>query len=520
MSAADGPDPVVRVREDGIEVAAEDHRIFDLVLDGRRIWSFRAERGTPLPDADARVLVAWPHQLRGHLHGTAEVTVADQWGVELAGSEVCFGGSTDRVQVVDAEGRPLVLDAKGRLALPFDEGADALAPLLEAAHRIIGVLDTAGVAAFLAYGTLLGAVREGEFIGHDNDIDLGYVSAARHPVDVMRESFRLERALEHDGLTVERYSGAGFKVLVRDGAGIARWIDVFGGFWHGDRLALMGELLTPFRSEWITPLGSVRLAGETFPAPAVPERLLEAMYGPEWRVPDPTFAFDPDTGARRQLNRWFRGIRQHRNHWDRFYSGRRHHAPPTAPRGLALDLHEDAPGSTVIDVGCGRGQDVAWLAEQGHRAVGVDYSAWAMAYLRGRTDHPEFHTVNLLELRHVLAWGARFARLPGPRSILARHYLDAAPPLAQAGFWRFVPMVLRGGGRLYLEFFAAEDPEPRAPGELVRELDPAAVAEAATAAGGRLVRTSWHDPSGPEVDWGVGRWREPARSCRMVWEWR
>ena len=35
---------------------------------------------------------------------------------------------------------------------------------------------TAGVEAFLAYGTLLGAVREGRLLGHDSDADLGYVS--------------------------------------------------------------------------------------------------------------------------------------------------------------------------------------------------------------------------------------------------------------------------------------------------------------------------------------------------------
>ena len=46
-------------------------------------------------------------------------------------------------------------------------------------------LEEAGVRPFLAYGTLLGAVRQGDFIGHDSDADLGYVSEHDHPVDAV-----------------------------------------------------------------------------------------------------------------------------------------------------------------------------------------------------------------------------------------------------------------------------------------------------------------------------------------------
>ena len=64
---------------------------------------------------------------------------------------------------------------------------------------MLGALQKAGIDAFPAYGTLLGAVREGRLIGHDSDADLGYVSEHTHPVDVVRESFRLQRALADMG---------------------------------------------------------------------------------------------------------------------------------------------------------------------------------------------------------------------------------------------------------------------------------------------------------------------------------
>lgn len=42
-----------------------------------------------------------------------------------------------------------------------------------ALREMLDVLTSAGIRAFLMHGTLLGCVREGSFIGHDNDIDLG-----------------------------------------------------------------------------------------------------------------------------------------------------------------------------------------------------------------------------------------------------------------------------------------------------------------------------------------------------------
>ena len=52
-----------------------------------------------------------------------------------------------------------------------------------------------------------GAVREGRLIGHDSDADLGYVSEHTHPVDVVRESFDLQRSLADMGYSISRYSG-------------------------------------------------------------------------------------------------------------------------------------------------------------------------------------------------------------------------------------------------------------------------------------------------------------------------
>ena len=86
---------------------------------------------------------------------------------------------------------------------------------MRAIDEVLGALRKAGMEAFLAYGTLLGAVRNGHLIGHDSDADLGLRQRVRpSPLDVMRESFRVQRALVGVGYNVTRYSAAAFKVDV------------------------------------------------------------------------------------------------------------------------------------------------------------------------------------------------------------------------------------------------------------------------------------------------------------------
>jgi len=508
---------------------ASDDLVVDVRFDGRRVWSFWIARdGAPTSSTNASEaghLVRWPASLRPHLDGETHLEVAGHGdGDLLLDEEIRFGSSDQRISVVDHAGMPLAVDAAGHLSPTFEtRDAAQVAPLLDSVERLLGELHELGVEAFPAYGTLLGAVRQGGLIGHDNDADLGYVSRFETPVDVIRESYRLQRRLTGRGYRVHRYSAAAFRVDVVEPDGFVRGLDVFGGFFEGGNLTLLGEIHTPFARDSILPLGTTTLEGRTLPAPARPDDLLAATYGPRWRVPDPAFVFEKPASTYRLLNSWFRGTGVNRREWDSMYSKAALRPPRSQPSALAR-LVADAGAGLVVDVGCGRGSDAGWLAANGTPALGLDFAPDGFATMAQRAteqDWPlEFREFNLLEWRQAVTMAARIAHRPGSRAVLARHLIDALPTEARPAFWRFASVVLRAGGRLYADFLSAAAPDDKwARDMLLTPRDPDVVIAEIEHEGGRIVER--RDLHGAELGLQIrhdahGEFRH---ACRLVVEW-
>ena len=513
----------VAVDSEGVRVSTADEVVLDVQFDGRRIWSFWVHRdGTPEHDS-SRYFVAWPGPLQRYLDGRARVAVLEHVSEVVAfDEEVRFGESEQQIAVVDPNGRPLGIDKSGRLAQTFDTRSEAqVAPLLDSIKECLQALGRAGVQAFPAYGTLLGAVRGGRLIGHDSDADLGYVSEHTHPVDVVLESFGLQRALAAMGYRISRYSGAAFKIDVEEADGSLRGLDVFGGFFLDDQLVLMGEIRTPFRREWVYPLGTTTLEGRELPAPADTDRFLTATYGPHWRVPDPAYKFLTPESTHRRLNGWFRGTRVKRENWDRTYGPRKTPPPIGGPSPFAewVRTSEGRDPERVVDLGCGRGHDAVWFARRGACVVGFDFApdGWRRAedVVRAEELDLRFRTLNLCELRSVLSESAGVAHTPGTPVVLARHLADATDAVGRAHLWRACEMMLRGGGRLYLQFVTRaggpEDPFVRA--NHLRVLRHDLVVRELRARGAKIVSETAQAGDDAPAEQGH-------RVSRMVVEWR
>lgn len=491
----------------------------DVVIDGNRVWTVRPEAAQE--DPDGTIVLRWPPALAERLHGSAEVEARDSAsGVVLGRSRVRFDERSGGPDLYDGQGAPLSLTKYGKLRAAFDAlGETTLQTYLDQAEQVIAALrQDCQREAFLDYGTLLGAVRDQSLIGHDLDLDIGYVSQADNPADAMRESFWVERRLRRRrGWRILRKDGGLLQVFFPQHDGRRRNIDIFTCFVMDGHIYQVHDTEAPGSLDDLLPLSTVTLEGRTMPAPRRADLLLESLYGPSWRVPDPSFSYD-STSAQRKLTAWFLGPRSERDSWAQFYA-RRGAELPTDPTPFAQWVADQATASRIVDVGCGNGRDSLFFARQGRSVLGLDAVPGVLnrprtAARRSSVD-AEFARLNLNSLRETLANGALEARRrPGDVAVYGRFLLHCLGPASRENFWRYTSMALSGGGRCYLEFRTRHDRDLPKHFAARRHsfLSTRVAAEGARRFGGTVV----HEES------GTGRARfgeEDPHVCRMVVQW-
>lgn len=431
-----------------------------MLLHGRRVWSFVVSRdGRRLSETE--FLVPWPRELRDHLHGTADLVFADLDTGEEHLARVSLGDGAGELTLATGRGKPLSVDKQGRLQRTFDSlPDDHRRHVVEGIRAAIGLLAEHGVEAFVTYGCLLGAVRDGRLIGHDDDADISYLAASQHPLDVIRESYALQRLFQDAGWHTIRMSGADFKAIIPQEVVGARQvaIDVFTSFRREHELLMMPNVRTELPDSALLPAGRVVLEGLEVPAPADVEAVLEAAYGPDWRIPDPAFKPAWERTSRRRTSGWMRGERRNLSFWNQHWS----QASARRPSDFARWVAAHSPDGSVVEVGCGRGDDAAFLAEQGRNVLGLDYSPVALrAAMAGRAERASarFEHLNLYDTRQVLARGGRLAR-EAVDVMGARMLVDALAADGRQNLWRLARSTLRGsGGTLLLEFATRESRE-------------------------------------------------------------
>ena len=504
-----------------LPASADPETTYDVLMNQRHVWSLQPSRDART-EHGARV-AEWPQALRRYLTGHAEVTLRDHVdGTVVAVAHHAFGGEdTSEVTVTDSAGNALVLDKWGRLIRPLSgEDSSLIDELMDEVVRLLDVLkEKAGVPAYICYGTLLGAVRDGRLIGHDNDVDVAYVSEHPYPVDVVREGYRVERVLRAEGWVVRRGSGVRLNVRLRLSNGSMRFVDVFTSHWVEGVLFIPSDTGFRLPPETILPLRTIELMGRRVPAPAQPEALLAATYGDSWRVPDPSFRYTTPRWLSRRLGGWFGGLLTYHKHWDSF-SARAHRQVPNGPTPFARWVAAEYPSTRpLVDLGTGTGRDALWFARRHQRPVtGVDYSIGAVnrAARRRRTSRlpVRFELVNLYDTRAILAFGARLSREELPVDLYARFTFHALNGPGRENLLRLASMSLRRGGRLFLEFRTPRDRyRPHFFGEHVRHYQhPDAVAAQIEAAGGRVLHQVEGTGLAPFMD-------EDPHVCRIVAAW-
>lgn len=140
-------------------------------------------------------------------------------------------------------------------------------------HVLMPVLEKYGIKPQLAAGSLLGAMREHDFITHDEDIDLNILEEEK---DLL---FTALHDLEVRGFKVARYDRRGLISIIRNG----EYIDFYIFSPYNDDLRYCSGMIFP--KKFVEELTTMKFKGETFYVPRETEEYLIFEYGKNWKTP-------------------------------------------------------------------------------------------------------------------------------------------------------------------------------------------------------------------------------------------
>lgn len=173
----------------------------------------------------------------------------------------------------------------------------------EVLDRLDASFQKAGVSYFADFGTLLGFVRDGGFMRHDLDLDIGAFADDDEKLDVYaalldagfvhyRTYLFEERVVEYSFHSLDEYGQKSVKFDINfyenvDGKSRC-WLF---HYLPDAGLPLRARFATEMNYSQIVGTEMLEVQGHAVPVPKDYERLLTEKYGPSWRTPDPSWVY-------------------------------------------------------------------------------------------------------------------------------------------------------------------------------------------------------------------------------------
>jgi hypothetical protein len=357
-----------------------------------------------------------------------------------------------------------VLSQWGRLQLSKQLDVDWQRSVLELYRRTDEIIhEVYGYHLFLMYGTLLGYVRERNYIGHDIDFDSAYVSREVDGAAAAREMQAIADTLIDRGYSVTAHPPA---LHLHDPDDDSVRIDLFHTYFGADgslRLPFGIAGTSTFREEDWQGLERVSFSEGRPYVPVAAEKLVEHLYGSDWREPKPGFNWRLDRTARDDDGR-LSDAQCEAVYWTNFYA----HTEYTQGSSFFdfVQGRSDTQG-VVVDIGCGDGRDSCAFALTGRTVFGLDQSAVGIQHATKRAadldvaDRATFRTCDVSRADDLAAVldEARAAAGGGPVLFYLRFFLHSIPEDVQEVVMSTIAEHARDGDSLAAEFRTEKDEE-------------------------------------------------------------
>ena len=157
--------------------------------------------------------------------------------------------------------------------------------------QIISLLDTMELHCFLNSGTLLGIIREGGFLPHDDDVDLAVILNADSDREASRQWISFGERLKYSVRPPYKLD-LGQTILYKIICPSGLEVDLFPAWVSRGHVFVWPYLHGELKASDLLPLRPINEKLSSVFLPANPEAFLEINYGSNWKIPDPSFRFD------------------------------------------------------------------------------------------------------------------------------------------------------------------------------------------------------------------------------------
>lgn len=159
-------------------------------------------------------------------------------------------------------------------------------------NKIQRNLEKLGIIYFIDFGTLLGMVREKNFLGHDLDIDVGVIinDTPKELIieSMLNEGFVLERTYKYKGEIIETsflYKGVKFDInyYINDDKNSRCWL-----MYNAPNKEYESNKrdVVELKYSLISETEYIYIRNNKLSVPKNAEKLLEEKYGESWRIPN------------------------------------------------------------------------------------------------------------------------------------------------------------------------------------------------------------------------------------------
>lgn len=288
--------------------------------------------------------------------------------------------------------------------------------LYQMAYDTIQVLDENNIPYSAAFGTLLGAIRSGGMLPHDDDVDLIIKKDDEQRLMALKPTFwKLGYDLFHDGSKIVGYKlYSRNKIKLANGTEVLPFLDLFSFMWdeasnhyildaEKGREIFRNPMLTraELEEQTLVPFGSMKIK-----APQNYEGFLNRFYGENWnkivfvshkhssslssqyywkiQEDDRTPALPIGPLKERIKDYMEFGIipgplaANNASFWNDFYTKNSVSLTPSTFATFLVDNGHITPSSRLVDIACGNGRDSFFFQKNGIHAVGIDASSSAI----------------------------------------------------------------------------------------------------------------------------------------------